>query len=86
VATVSSEKKWLGGLREDLTRRSLLSARKKKKKKENQRERGASRVGWLGWAVALLGPGRGPVGLSFSFFVLSFILFCFVICLVTFTF
>jgi hypothetical protein len=23
-------------------------------------------VGWPGWAVALLGPGRGPVGLDSS--------------------
>jgi hypothetical protein len=58
-----------------------VSSEEKEKEKERkpERERGASWVGWPGWAVALLGPGRGPVGWSFSFFFCSFFysfLFC----------
>jgi hypothetical protein len=40
-----------------------------------------SRVGWPGWAFALLGPGRGPVGLDsplhFFFVLLLFLIFSF---------
>jgi hypothetical protein len=55
--------------------------KKKKKKKEGPREGCGHEAGW---AVALLGPGRGPVGLSFPFFVLSFILFSFLRSSITF--
>jgi hypothetical protein len=43
-------------------------------------------VGWPGWAFALLGPGRGPVGLDSStpFFVL--ILFHFLLSFPSITF
>jgi hypothetical protein len=47
-------------------------------------------VGWVGsggcWAVAWLGPGCGPVGLSPFFFVLNLFLFLFSISSITFAF
>jgi hypothetical protein len=81
MATVSSEKK-RRGVEGGSACGSLLSA--EKKETEGKRRGGGSGV-LLGWL--LLGPGVGPVAGSSLFFCSeTFSNFCFVICLITFTF
>jgi hypothetical protein len=51
-----------------------VSVKRKRKRKEKERKSERGVRAEAGWAVVLLGPGRGPVGLSFPFF-LFFLLF-----------